>query len=90
LISSDVNATAEEVKMVKQIKAARQLRRNERFASYSYPMWVMTSLAILVIGLVFFPLADIYYVLLIGDLPIFLWAVVVVTDTVMVARHLGS
>jgi hypothetical protein len=76
--------------MVKQIKAARQLRRNERFGSYSYPMWVMTSLAILVIGLVFFHLADIYYVLLSGALPIFLWSVVAVTDTVMVARHLGS
>jgi hypothetical protein len=76
--------------MVKQIKAARQMRRNERFGSYSYPMWVMTSLVVLIVGLVFFPLADIYYVLWVGALPIFLWAVVAVTDTVMVARHLGS
>ena len=76
--------------MFRQIKAARRLRRNERFGSYSYPMWGLASLAILVVGLMFFPLTDIYYVLWIGALPIFLWAVVAVTDTVMVAKHLGG
>ncbi|MHB1731922.1 MAG: hypothetical protein ACYCU8_00440 [Ferrimicrobium acidiphilum] len=76
--------------MFEKIEAARRLRRNERFGSYSYPMWVMTSLLILVVGLVFFPLTDIYYVLWIGALPLVLWGVVAVTDTVMVAKHLGG
>ncbi len=76
--------------MLKKIEAARRLRRDERFGSYSYPMWVMTSLLILAVGLALFPLTDIYYVLWIGALPIFLWAVVAVTDTVMAAKHLGG